>query len=174
MSKDPESTEAPGPQKEPEETTQVVQTQRAPMSLRRRNRLVAVQFLYSWELNPGEAIEYALEQYFREYELNPEKYAFAETLIRGTLVHKAQIDSTLEGSLKNWRLDRIAKTDLSILRLATYELLHRNDIPPITSINEAIELSKLLCERESKGFINGILDSLKHQLLRPLRQATSS
>lgn len=145
------------------------QPPRAKMSSRRHNRLVAVQFLYSWELNPGDAIEYALEQFFKEYSLDLEKHVFAEELIRGTLENQTQVDATIEGALKNWRFSRVAKTDLCILRLAVYELLFRNDIPPVTSINEAIELSKLLCEDPSDKFINGVLDSLKNSLLRPLR-----
>ena len=72
---------------------------------------------------------------------------------------------------KNWYFNRIAKVDLSILRLAIFELNHRLDIPPIVSINEAIELSKILSNTDSKRFINGILAQLKAKLNRPLRTA---
>ena len=71
----------------------------------------------------------------------------------------------------NWKFERIAKVDLSILRLAIYELLYRNDIPPIVSINEAIDLSKVFSNPDSKRFINGILDKMKDRINRPLRKA---
>ena len=61
--------------------------------------------------------------------------------------------------------------DLAILRLAIYELLFRSDIPPIVSINEAIDLSKVFSNADSKRFINGILDKIKNKINRPLRKA---
>ncbi len=144
----------------------------APLTLRRRNRLVVVQFVYAWEANPGQSVEHAIEQFFKELELKPEKYVFADALIRGVLEFLPEVDKVIKSSVPNWDFDRIAKVDLAILRLAVYELLHCNDIPPIVSINEAIELSKLLSGAESKRFINGVLDQLKLSLLRPLRQAS--
>ena len=66
-------------------------------------------------------------------------------------------------------MDRIARVDLAILRLAVFELLFRPDIPPIVSINEAIDLAKTFSSGESRRFINGVLDSVKGRLNRPLR-----
>jgi len=76
------------------------------------------------------------------------------------------------GSLAhNWDFDRIAKIDLAILRLAMFEMIFRKDIPPVVSINEAIDLSKQFSNADAKRFINGILDRLKDQLGRDARRA---
>jgi N utilization substance protein B len=75
-----------------------------------------------------------------------------------------------QGLAHNWEFERIAKIDLAILRLAMFEMLHRKDIPPVVSINEAIDLSKQFSNADSKRFINGILDRLKDQLGRDARK----
>ena len=81
------------------------------------------------------------------------------------------VDAEINAHAANWTFDRIAKVDLSVLRLAIYELLQRRDIPPIVSINEAIELGKIYSNQDSKRFINGILDQMKNKIDRPLRSA---
>ena len=98
-------------------------------------------------------------------------YAFAEELIHGTIDHIEAVDSEINAHAANWTFERIAKVDLSVLRLAIYELLQRRDIPPIVSINEAIELGKIYSNPDSKRFINGILDQMKNKIDRPLRSA---
>ncbi len=70
--------------------------------------------------------------------------------------------------------DRISTVDRNVLRLAIYEMLYRDDIPPIVSINEAIELAKTFGGAESGGFVNGILDRVRKDLTRPSREAVSS
>ena len=97
--------------------------------------------------------------------------AFAEELIHGTLEHLEAVDSEMKEYAANWTFDRIAKVDLSVLRLAIFELLQRRDIPPIVSINEAIELGKIYSTPDSKRFINGILDKMKNKIDRPHRSA---
>lgn len=98
-------------------------------------------------------------------------FSFAEDLIRGTLEHLAEIDAVIQGYTQNWDFKRIARVDLAILRLALHEMLHRKDIPPIVSINEAIDLSKVFSIPDAKRFINGILDQFKAHLTRDLRKA---
>ena len=98
-------------------------------------------------------------------------YAFAEELIHGTLEYLEAVDSEIKEHAANWTFDRIAKVDLSVLRLAIFELLQRRDIPPIVSINEAIELGKIYSTPDSKRFINGILDQMKNKIDRPHRSA---
>ena len=68
-------------------------------------------------------------------------------------------------------IERIAKVELAILRLAVHELLRRRDIPPVVTINEAIELAKTYAGEDSHRFINGVLDRMKEGLGRPLREA---
>ncbi|MDX2110096.1 MAG: transcription antitermination factor NusB [Verrucomicrobiota bacterium] len=101
-----------------------------------------------------------------------EDWQFAEELVLGVIEHLEEIDEIIRSHTRNWDFKRIARIDLSILRLAIYEMLHRKDVPPIVSINEAIDLSKLYSNADAKRFINGILDQFKLRLNRPLRDAS--
>jgi len=140
------------------------------MSTRRDNRIAAFQFLYMWDINPPEDLEIELKQFFDDQEYPREFYNFAEELIRGTLDNRDEIDGEINSYAQNWSFRRIAKVDLAILRLAIYELLFRTDIPPVVSINEAIDLTKVFSIPDAGRFINGILDQLKEKLNRPLRE----
>jgi N utilization substance protein B len=138
---------------------------------RRENRMCAVQFLYQWELNKPEQLNDAWRVFVESQEKDRDYYSFAEELIHGVIEHIEPVDAEIRAHAANWTFARIAKVDLSVLRLAIYELLHRRDIPPIVSINEAIELGKIFSTPDSKRFINGILDQMKNKIDRPLRSA---
>lgn len=142
-----------------------------PANKRRANRVAAMQFLYSWETSMPENNVAAVAEFFGAREQPREYYAFAEQLVFGVLEHRDEVDAVIRDCAQNWSFERIARVDLAILRLAIHELLHRRDIPPIVSINEAIDLSKLYSTIESKRFVNGILDRIKGRLNRPLREA---
>ena len=129
-------------------------------SQRRENRMSAVQFLYQWESNEPEVLADDTCQFFENQEEDRDYYVFAEELVLGTIKNIEEIDKHIEEHANNWTFERIAKVDLAILRLAIYELLYRNDIPPIVSINEAIELAKAFGDPESSAFVNGILDRI--------------
>ena len=139
---------------------------------RRQNRVAALQFLYACSLNPPEDLPGQLTLFFNGKDQDREYFSFAEELIHGVLESLDEVDAEIRRYAENWDFERIAKMDLSILRLAIYELLKRLDIPPIVSINEAIDLSKQFSGPDSKRFINGILDKMKGQIQRPLREAT--
>ena len=94
---------------------------------------------------------------------------FAEPLIRGTLEHRDAVDEIIKKHAKNWELHRIAAVDRNILRLAIYEMLHREDIPPVVSINEAVDIAKKFSTQDSGKFVNGILDKVKGELMRPAK-----
>ena len=94
---------------------------------------------------------------------------FADPLIRGVLEHQAKIDEELQKHAKNWSLQRMAAVDRNVLRLAAYEMLFREDIPPIVSINEAVDIAKKFSTHDSGKFVNGILDQIRKELMRPLR-----
>ena len=140
------------------------------MSIRRDNRIAAFQFLYMWDINPTDDLDIELKQFFDDQENPREFYNFAEELIRGTLDNRDEIDGEINSYAQNWSFRRIAKVDLAILRLAIYELLFRTDIPPVVSINEAIDLTKVFSIPDARRFINGILDQLKEKLNRPFRE----
>ena len=163
------------------------------MGKRREARERAVQFLFQHDLNTPENLDAALAQFWEtqraaaiaeekgmatwgeKTELPPptaEEAAtrlFAEPLIRGAIEHRAQIDELIKKYAVNWELHRIAAVDRGILRLAIYEMLYREDIPPIVSINEAVDIAKKFSTQDSGKFVNGLLDKVKSELLRPAR-----
>jgi transcription antitermination protein NusB len=144
---------------------------KAQFAQRRDGRVAALQYLYAWSLNSPKNIAEDLRVFFETLEQPREHYAFGEELIHGTIEHIADIDTRIKGLAHNWEFDRIAKIDLAILRLAMFEMIYRKDIPPVVSINEAIDLSKQFSNADAKRFINGILDRLKDQLGRDARKA---
>ena len=133
------------------------------MGSRRKSREMAVQVLYQMDVNK---IETRLAvPYFRELvESDSDALAFTEELVRGFETHKREIDKLLQRHSKNWRLDRMAWVDRNVLRLAAYELMFKKETPPKVVINEAIDLGKKFGSSESGSFINGILDSIHHEL----------
>ena len=163
------------------------------MGKRREARERTVQFLFQHDLNPPANLDEALAQFWetqraaaiaeekgaanwgQPIELPPptadeaEVRLFAEPLIRGTLEHRDEADAVIKKHAKNWDLHRIAAVDRNILRLAIYEMLHRDDIPPVVSINEAVDIAKRFSTDESGRFVNGILDKIKGDLMRPAR-----
>ncbi|MEA3363716.1 MAG: transcription antitermination factor NusB [Thermodesulfobacteriota bacterium] len=85
---------------------------------------------------------------------------FAESLVNGVVEFRAVIDKNISETAKNWSLERMTPVDLSILRIATYELLYRPEIPAPVAIDEAIEIAKRYGTKESPSFINGLLDKI--------------
>jgi len=146
----------------------------AKSSRRRDCRSTAMQFIYMWDMNPSEDRAGVLANFFNTQEHPRDYYSFAEELIVGTLDHQAEIDELIKKSAHNWAFNRIARVDLAILRLGIFELLHRRDIPPVVTINEAIELGKAFSNDDSRRFLNGILDKVKDSLGRPSRTAAES
>ena len=95
---------------------------------------------------------------------------FARPLIEGIVAHLPEIDERIRHYCENYEVRRISAVDRNVLRLGIYELLYRDDIPPVVSINEAIELAKEFGGPDSGRFVNGILDRVKDDLSRPLRE----
>ena len=93
--------------------------------------------------------------------------------IRGVLEKLNELDGIIEEQTRNWDIERIARVDRNILRLAIYEMLHRDDIPPVVSINEAIDIAKKFSTENSGRFVNGILDKVKGKLMRPARTSAN-
>ncbi len=138
---------------------------------RRQARELAAQFLYQLDVSGG-ALDEALALFWQtQQQINEATRTFAEELIRGAVAQQAVIDERIRKYTENWELPRIATVDRNILRLAIYEMLFRDDIPPVVSINEAVDIAKKFSTRESGAFVNGILDRLRGDLPRPARTA---
>jgi transcription antitermination protein NusB len=144
---------------------------KANFAQRHDGRVAAVQYLYSWSINAPQDLAADLRLFFEGQEKPRDHYSFGEEIIHGVIEHCASIDDQIRDLAQNWEFSRIAKIDLAILRTAIFEMLHRRDIPPVVSINEAIDISKEFSNTDSKRFINGILDRLKDRLGRDARKA---
>jgi N utilization substance protein B len=85
---------------------------------------------------------------------------YAVDLVQGVVAHGERIDELLTTYSQGWSLDRMPAVDRTVLRLATYELLWRDDVPDAVVINEAVELARQLSTDDSPGFVNGLLARL--------------
>lgn len=153
---------------------------------RRWARERAVQFLFQAEVNPPDRLDDALIEFWRQF-VEDEDLAtmngayeskgkieadysaaklYAEELIRGVLEHREELDEHLRRLIKNWDLRRLAAVDRNVLRMAVYEMLYRPDIPPVVTINEAIEIAKKYSTEQSGRFVNGVLDRFRLDLLQ--------
>lgn len=167
------------------------------MGIRREARERAVQFLFQYDLNPPDDLVGALAAFWAS-QLTPDKEPpspssesgsetdtgdeeeapslehaslrlFAEPLIKGVVEHREELDAQIRKYVKNWEIQRIAVVDRNILRLAIFEMFHREDIPPVVSINEAVDIAKKFSTDESGRFVNGVLDRIRLDLMRPSR-----
>ncbi len=140
---------------------------------RRKSREFALQALY--QLNITKQDVAALLKQFQEHFLpGGEADEFLKRLVSGVLEHREELDRLIERYSENWRLDRIDVIDRNILRMALFELLYCEDIPPKVTINEAIDLGKLYGSEDSGSFINGILDRIQNELIhKPVERKSS-
>jgi transcription antitermination protein NusB len=130
----------------------------------------AVQFLFQRDFNRGDLGE-ALADFWSDKTPADKSREFAEELIRGVEEHLAELDGQLKSYAENWDVKRMGAVDRNVMRVALYEMTFRPDIPPVVSINEAVEIAKDLSGVESGKFVNGILDHACKALSRPARAA---
>ena len=132
----------------------------------------AVQLLFQRDFN-REDLAHALEIFWadKDRKCSEKLHTFCEELIRGVEANKPELDAHLQRFADNWDLKRMGGVDRNVMRVALFEMLHRPDIPPVVSINEAIELAKELSSEESGKFVNGILDRIRKDLKRSPRAA---
>jgi N utilization substance protein B len=134
------------------------------MGHRRIARECALQMMYELDVgkHPKEEI---LRTYWLMNEHPPKVRDFAELLFEGTVQKLKEIDKVIQQHTKNWRLGRMAAVDRNILRLAVFEFLRGDKTPETVVINEALEIAKKFSTHESAQFVNGILDSIKNNLM---------
>jgi N utilization substance protein B len=131
---------------------------------RTKARERAVQALYQIDVAASDLDE-ALERFWKSFEpVEREVREHAEEYVRGVARNRRTIDDAIEGVSSNWRLDRMAKVDRNVLRLAVFELQHRPEVPVKVVLNEAIEMGKKYGSESSGAFINGVLDRLAQDL----------
>ena len=129
------------------------------MQGRRKAREVALQVLYSLNFVSLD-VEKALELFWGNFVAPKAAKEFAATLVEGAWHHREELDGLIGGCSENWSLGRMSKVDISILRMAVFEFLYCDDIPPKVTINEAVDLGKMFGSENSGSFINGILDAI--------------
>lgn len=128
---------------------------------RRLARETALQVLFQLDMNgEGSEVEKVIHHWAEEFAVPETSIPFAEELVMGTLEHKEEIDKKLGELSEGWGLKRMGNVDRNLLRLASYEILYRPDIPGRVTLNEAVEIAKLYGSEESAKFINGILDKI--------------
>ncbi|MFO7535486.1 MAG: transcription antitermination factor NusB [Kiritimatiellia bacterium] len=140
--------------------------------MRREAREFALQFLFEIEFEHSD-IQETLKDFWSLQESPPSKLCqeFTELLIWGVLENLEPIDAALRKVAENWDVKRMSKVDRNILRIAIYEMRFRTDIPPVVSINEAVDIARDYSGGISGKFVNGILDRISKDLDRPLRTA---
>jgi N utilization substance protein B len=144
------------------------------MGKRREGREAAVQLLFHWDMNVRQPLEEAdLDGFWQLRTANQATKEFATRVAAGVIAEQGTIDEKITRYTANYELKRISAVDRNILRVAIYEMLFCNDVPPIVAINEAIDIAKKFGTEESGKFVNGVLDRVKLDLNRPLRTAMS-
>lgn len=125
-------------------------------------RECALKILYRIEISK-ESVDSSLKDFWSKASdsLDKDSRDFAEALVKGTRVNIEAIDKIISKYTDNWNISRMAVIDRNVMRMAVYEMLHRDDIPLNVSINEAIELAKKYGDVDSGKFVNGILDKIK-------------
>ena len=128
---------------------------------RRKLRESIFLLLFRIEFNTREELDEQMRMYIdSKTDLDEEDADYICKKLEDILDHLTELDDTILKICKGWRLERLGKTELAILRLAVYELLDDNDIPTSVAINEAVELAKIYCSEEAPRFVNGVLAKL--------------
>ncbi len=124
---------------------------------RKKARDNAFKCVYELEFGKNENIDNILRNCYEENNVSQTEKEYVEKVVRGVKDKLEEIDSIILNNLKNWSIDRIAKIDLAILRVAIYEIKYMDDIPEKVSANEAVELAKTYGNNDSKSFVNGLI-----------------
>jgi N utilization substance protein B len=132
---------------------------------RHTGREAALQMLFQME-GSGAAAEEAIELFWRAFEGEPEGRPYADEAVRGIAGSMAELDKLITAASAHWRIERMARVDRNVLRLGTWELGHRQDVPRAVILNEAVELAKTFGTEESGSFVNGVLNRIAEDLGR--------
>jgi len=115
----------------------------------------------------GTSANQTIDLFWRTYEdADPEGKLYADTVVRGVADNLDGIDKKVTAASQNWRLERMSRVDRNLLRLGTWELMFRSDVPRAVILDEAVELAKSFGTDESSGFVNGVLDRIAENIGR--------
>lgn len=129
---------------------------------RRVSREMAMKLLYQLEMQKEDREEQK-KLFFEENKLGEKDKAYISDVIEGVYNNQKFINNLIEVHSKGWKIGRISKVDLSILRLSIYEISFRDDIPYSVSVNEAVELAKKYSSEDAGSFVNGILSKVPNR-----------
>lgn len=139
------------------------------MGARHSGREAALQMLFQMEAS-GATAEEAIALYWRSFaaDADPEGRLYADACVRGVGENGATLDEQIGKASQHWRVERMARVDRNVLRLGTWELAHRPDVPRAVVLDEAVELAKSYGTDESSAFVNGVLNKVADALGRPV------
>ena len=128
---------------------------------RRKSRETAMKILYAILIS-NDTVEDAIDNYKMASDEKTDNldFRYIKDILNGTTEKAKELDAKIEENLKNWKLNRVSKMSLVIMRIAIYEILYVEDVPSKVAVNEAVELSKMYCEDNAPKFINGVLGNL--------------
>jgi N utilization substance protein B len=129
------------------------------MGNRRKARELALNALFQGEMTETSAVE-NFPLLCENFEINKKAVPYGRELVYGITDKWEEINAMIAKSAVNWRVSRMSVLDRNIIRLAAYELMFKEEVPPRVAIDEAIELAKRYCTEDSPAFINGILDAI--------------
>jgi N utilization substance protein B len=137
------------------------------MGARRSGREAALQMLFQIEAS-GTGADEAIRLFWRSFaaDADPEGREYAEAAVRGVCFEREQLDEHISEASAHWRVERMARVDRNVLRLGTWELAHRPDVPRAVVLDEAIELAKAFGTDDSSAFVNGVLMGIADALGR--------
>jgi len=128
---------------------------------RSRARAWVLQIHYRWESEGARGtLADALRDTMQTRHVSPKRLPYVRRVVAVLDGHLREIDDALRSALDNWRLERLSAMDRAVLRIATAEILHLEDVPPKVAIQEAIRLAEAYGGAESPRFVNGVLDAL--------------
>jgi len=119
-----------------------------------------MQALFYMDMQQDDPAE-MLDRYCICFPVSKQAYPFFTELVQGVYDKRAEIDPIIERHSDNWKIGRMPCVDRNVMRIAVYEMIYREDIPPKVSINEAIDIGKKYGAEDSGAFINGILDAIR-------------
>ncbi len=137
------------------------------MGARHSGREAALQMLFQMEQSAASADD-VVELFWRNFaaEADPEGRPYADAAVRGVAETRDGLDGHISQASANWRIERMSRVDRNVLRLGTWELAHRPDVPRAVILDEAVELAKAFGTDESSAFVNGVLNRIADTLGR--------